>query len=179
MLSFYKVKSLIRQVCGGSKGDDESHTLDMKAKFFELTLNIMMRMIAGKRYYEESVEGLEETKRFKEIVMETFELSGSTNMGDFLPIFKWVGLSGLEKRLVTLQGKRDKFMQDLIEELRRTRDSSDFEGRTKTMTDVLLSLQEAEPEYYTDEIIRGMMLVIFSHFLSVKSETILYWMMKI
>ena len=118
-------------------------------------------------------------KKFKEIVMETFELSGSTNIGDFLPIFKWVGLSGLEKRLVILQGKRDKFMQDLIEELRRTRDSSDFEGRTKTMTDVLLSLQEAEPESYTDEIIRGMMLVSFSHFLSVKSETILYWMMKI
>ena len=165
MLYFYKVKSLIRQVCGGSKGDDESHTLDMKAKFFELTLNIMMRMIAGKRYYEESVEELEETKKFKEIVMETFELSGSINIGDL--------------RLVILQGRRDKFMQDLIEELRRTRDSSDFEGRTKTMTDVLLSLQEAEPESYTDEIIRGLMLVSFSHFLSVKSETILYWMMKI
>ncbi|KAL4649509.1 hypothetical protein ACB092_01G018400 [Castanea dentata] len=153
-----EVKSLIRQVCGGSKGEDESHTLDMKAKFFELTLNIMMRMIAGKRYYEESVEELEETKKFKEIVMETSELSGSTNIGDFLPIFKWVGLSGLEKRLAILQGKRDKFMQDLIEELRRIRDSSDFECRAKTMTDVLLSLQEAEPEYYTDEIIRGMML---------------------
>nr|POF08572.1 isoflavone 2'-hydroxylase [Quercus suber] len=151
----------------------------MKAKFLELTLNIMMRMIAGKRYYEESAEELEETKRFKEIVTETFELSGSTNIGDFLPIFKWVGLSGLEKRLGILQGKRDEFMLDLIEELRRIRDSSDFECRAKTMTDVLLSLQEAEPECYTDEIIRGMMLVSFSHFLSVKSETILYWMMKI
>nr|POE84631.1 isoflavone 3'-hydroxylase [Quercus suber] len=107
----------------------------MKAKFFELTLNITMRMIAGKRYYEESAEELEETKKFKEIVMETFELSGSTNIGDFLPIFKWVGLSGLEKRLVILQGKRDKFMQDLIEELRRIRDSSDFECRQGWLQD--------------------------------------------
>ncbi|XP_050273172.1 cytochrome P450 81E8-like [Quercus robur] len=99
-------------------------------------------------------------------------------MGDFLPIIKWVGLSGLEKRLVILQGKRDKFMQDLIEELRRTRDSSDFEGKTKTMTDVLLSLQEAEPEYYTDEIIRGMMLVMLSAGTDTSSGTI-EWAMSL
>jgi cytochrome P450 len=62
-----------------------------------------------------------------------------------------------------LQGKRDKFMQDLIEEHRRRRSDRDpaFEERGKTMINVLLSLQEAEPEYYTDEIIRGMTLVSF------------------
>lgn len=36
------------------------------------------------------------------------------------------------------------------------------EGRkTKPMIDVLLSLQETEPETYNDEIIRGLMLVRF------------------
>ncbi|KAM4121606.1 hypothetical protein ACB094_01G018500 [Castanea mollissima] len=32
----------------------------------------------------------------------------------------------------------------------------------KTMTDVLLSLQEAEPEYYTDDILRGLMQLMLS-----------------
>jgi cytochrome P450 len=108
------------------------------------------------------VGGLEEARKFKKIVMESFELSGATNIGDFLPVFKWVGSRGLEKRLVVLQGKRDKFMQDLIEEHRRRREGDPaFEERGKAMIEVLLSLQEAEPEYYSDEIIRGMTLVSF------------------
>ncbi|KAL4649513.1 hypothetical protein ACB092_01G018500 [Castanea dentata] len=131
-----EVKALIRKLCGGSKGC-EFHTVDMKATFLELTLNILMRMIAGKRYAGESVEELEETRKLKEIVMETFELGGA-NIGDFLPFFKWFGLGGVEKRLTICQGKRDV-------------------RHGKTMTDVLLSLQEAEPEYYTNDIIRGLM----------------------
>ena len=153
-----EVKSLIHRLCQRSEGGDyEFQAVDMKSTFFDLTLNVMMRMIAGKRYYGEKVGELEEARKFKKIVMESFELSGATNIGDFLPVFKWVGSRGLEKRLVVLQGKRDKFMQDLIEEHRRRRGdpASDHEEKGKTMIDVLLSLQEAEPEYYTDEIIRG------------------------
>ncbi|CBI19440.3 unnamed protein product, partial [Vitis vinifera] len=126
----------------------------------ELTLNNMMRMISGKRYYGDNVTELEETRKFREIVAETFELSGATNIVDFVPFSKWIGLNGIEKKLVILQGKRDGFMQNLIEEHRRMR--SPCEGRSKTMLDVLLSLQETEPECYTDDIIRGMMQVMLS-----------------
>lgn len=108
----------------------------------------------------------DETWKFKEMVMETFELSGGANMGDFFPVLSWVGLNGLDKRLKLLQQKRDKFMQDLIEEHRKEKKSKNFHDQqtSKTMTDVLLSLQENEPEYYTDEIIRGFMQVLFSLF---------------
>jgi hypothetical protein len=98
LLSFYKVKALIHQLYGRSEGC-EFHIVDMKSKFFEMTLNVMMRMIGGKRYYGESVEELKETRKFKELVSETFELSGATNIGDFLPVLKWVGLNGLEKKV--------------------------------------------------------------------------------
>lgn len=91
---------------------------------------------------------------------ETFLLSGMTNMGDFVPVLNWFGLNGIDKRLKALQHKRCKFTQDLIEEHRR--ENMSFEQRTtKTMVDVLLSLKENEPEYYTDEIIRGIMQVCF------------------
>ena len=133
--------------------------VDMKSMFFELTLNNMMRMISGKKYYGDNKAELEETRKFREIVAETFELSGVTNIVDFLPFWKWVGLNGVKKKLVLLQEKRDGFMQNLIEEHRRKRSSS-CEGRDKTMLDVLLSLQETEPECYPDEIIRGIMQVI-------------------
>ncbi|CAK9155390.1 unnamed protein product [Ilex paraguariensis] len=83
-------------------------------------------------------------------------------MGDFMPILKWVGFNGIEKKLAVLQEKRNQFMQDLIEEHRRMRSNSSSEKETKTMIDVLLSFQESEPEYCKDEIIKGMMLMIAS-----------------
>lgn len=123
--------------------------------FFELTLNVMMRMIAGKRYYGEE-EVAEEARKFREIVTETFLLGSLTNMEDFLPLLRWVGNGGMEKRLILVQKKRDSFMQSLIEEHRRLGNSG---GAKKTMIEVLLGKQESEPEYFTDEIIRGIMLV--------------------
>jgi len=55
-------------------------------------------------------------------------------------------------------------MQDLIEEHRKEKKSENYgdQQRTKTMIDVLLSLQENEPAYYTDEIIRGLMQVMLT-----------------
>jgi cytochrome P450 len=155
-----EVRSLISHLFRGSRGS-EFHIVDMKSTFFELTLNVIMRMIAGKRYYGEDVAQSNEAKRFEQIVRETFQLSGATNIGDFVPILKYVSANGLEKKLVILQKKRDKFMQDLIEEHRNVHSGSVSEQRSKTMVDVLLSLQGTEPEYYTDEIIRGMMQVSF------------------
>ncbi|KAL6215432.1 hypothetical protein ACLB2K_014862 [Fragaria x ananassa] len=151
-----EVRSLICRLSQGSNGG-EFQSLEMKSKFFELTLNVMMRMIAGKRYYGEEIAESEEAKQFQQIVAETFQLSGAGNAADFLPILNYVGVSKLEKKLIILQKKRDKFLQDLIDQHRQKQSGSALEHRSKTMVDVMLSLQGTEPEYYNDEIIRGLM----------------------
>lgn len=151
-----EIHSLICQLSNGSH-DCENRVVDMKAAFFEMTLNIMMRMNAGKRYYGENMAELEEAKKFKEMVAEAFELSGAMNIGDFVPVLKWAGFSGTEKRL---KQKRDQLMQDLIEDHRRMRSDSFSEQMNKTMIDVLLSLQESEHEYYKDEIIVRNIIII-------------------
>lgn len=153
-----EVRSLLRRLFRGS-AEGQFSVVDMKSICFELMLNNMMRMTSGKRYYGENIADLEETREFGEIVMETLKLSGVTNIVDFVPLLKWVGLSGTERKLVLLQRRRDGFMQKLIEERRRKRSGS-CEGGSGMMLDVLLSLQETEPECYTDELIRGMMQVI-------------------
>ncbi|KAK3011695.1 hypothetical protein RJ639_011645 [Escallonia herrerae] len=135
--------------------------VEMKSVFFEMMLNVMMRMIAGKRYYGERAGEAEEARRFREIVMETFRVAGATNAADFLPLVRWMGVGGLEKRLVALQVKRDAFVQGLVDERRGggcSGGGDEAEGRNKTMIEVLLGLQAEEPEYYTDEIIKGIML---------------------
>ncbi|KAG5542048.1 hypothetical protein RHGRI_021781 [Rhododendron griersonianum] len=104
-------------------------------------------------------EQQEETRKFKEMVTETFLLGGATNIGDFVPVLNCFGLNGLDKRLKALQQKRGTFMQDLIEEHRRENKSDQNEQR-ETMVDVLLSLNKDEPEFYTDEIISGIVMLI-------------------
>ncbi|PWA45896.1 cytochrome P450 [Artemisia annua] len=127
--------------------------VDMKSCFFKVMLNTLTRMITGRK--EET-----EAREFQEMVEENFRISGASNIGDFVPMVKWIGLSSIEKEMIKLNRKKDSCIQEMIELHRRTRNHS-FEG-SKTIIDVLLSLQETEPEYYTDEIIRGLILNMIS-----------------
>ncbi|KAJ0756582.1 putative isoflavone 2'-hydroxylase [Helianthus annuus] len=138
-----------------------SSPVNMKSAFYELTLNIMMRMISGKRYFGgDIVEVEEEGRRFRKILEEAFSLAGASNLGDYLPILSWFGVKGLEKKLLLLREKKDVFFQGLIEQLREKQVNE--EKNNKTMIEVLLSLQESDPEYYTDKMIRSFVLIILS-----------------
>ncbi|KAH0734121.1 hypothetical protein KY285_009828 [Solanum tuberosum] len=159
-----EVRTLLQRLVRGKTigGDPNTNVVDMKAAVFEMTLNNLRMMIAGKQYYGDSDEKLEASKRFKEIVTESLQVSGATNIGDFVPLLKWIGVNKLEDKVKLVQEKRDKFMQDLIEEHKNRRKGSHWEQKNNTMIDVLLSLQDSEPDYYTDEVIRGMGMVMFT-----------------
>ncbi|XP_022034064.1 cytochrome P450 81Q32-like [Helianthus annuus] len=141
-----------------------SSPVNMKSAFYELTLNIMMRMISGKRYFGgDIVEVEEEGRRFRKILDEAFSLAGASNLGDYLPILSWFGVKGLEKKLLLLREKKDVFFQGLIEQLREKHvNEKNNKKKKKTMIEVLLSLQESDPEYYTDKMIRSFVLIILS-----------------
>ncbi|KAL7616069.1 hypothetical protein Lser_V15G00895 [Lactuca serriola] len=136
-----------------------SSAVDLKSVFYELTLNVMMRMISGKRYFGgDMAEVEEEGKRFRAILKETFLLSGAANVGDYLPFLSWFGVKGLQNKLIALKEQRDVFFQGLIEQLRKPKG----ENKKKTMIELLLSLQESDPEYYTDEMIRSFVLALLT-----------------
>ncbi|XVF71423.1 hypothetical protein PTKIN_Ptkin12aG0036100 [Pterospermum kingtungense] len=71
-------------------------------------------------------------------------------------MLNWFG-QGFEKKMTCFCkgcGQRiDLFLQELVDERKSNRQEN-------TMIDHLLSLHESEPQYYTDEIIKGLMLVI-------------------
>lgn len=130
-------------------------------------LNVMMRMIGGKRYFDDNTTETEESRNFQEIVTETFKLAGA-NLVDYFPILKWTGISRkIEKRYINLRKKRDELIQNLIEEHRREKEKMKTNNnksplKKTTMIEVMLSLQESDPDYYTDEIIIGQMMVMLS-----------------
>ncbi|CAN6693794.1 unnamed protein product [Malus baccata var. baccata] len=129
--------------------------VELKSMLNELTFNIIMRMVAGKRYYGDDVSvDKEEARQFREIMRDAFAYGGAANPADFLPVLNWFGVNGYEKKVKALAKRADVFLQGLIDERRS-------KGRNgSSMIDHLLSLQESQPEYYTDQIIKGLIMVI-------------------
>ncbi|XP_031263394.1 cytochrome P450 81Q32-like [Pistacia vera] len=134
--------------------------VEMKSKLSELSFNIIMRMVSGKRYFGEEVDDPEESKRVLKIVRDIFDASGASNPEDFLPFLRWVDYKSYKKGIIRLHTNSDRFMQSLIDEHRNTRNSSGEGATIKTIIDSMLSLQDSEPEYYTDEIIKGMIMTV-------------------
>ncbi|KAL0332293.1 UNVERIFIED_CONTAM: cytochrome [Sesamum calycinum] len=106
-------------------------------------------MLVGKRYYGEEKENEHLGERFREMVSEVFEHAQSSNPEDFLPFLLWIDYRGFKKKMVSLGKKLDDFYQGLLEEHRRE--------KRNTIIGHLLSLQESDPEFYTDQIIKGFM----------------------
>ncbi|CAA3012143.1 cytochrome P450 81E8-like [Olea europaea subsp. europaea] len=147
-----EIKRLLQKLCQNSQRDFAN--VELKSLFSELSFNIIMRMVAGKRYFGES-EDSKEAKHFRELIDEAFSLGFGSNPGDFLPLLRWIDYKGHEKNLARLSEKMDAFLQGLIEEHRRNKNGN-------TMIDHLLSLQESQPEYYTDTIIKGIMTIMLN-----------------
>ncbi|KAB1215874.1 Isoflavone 2'-hydroxylase [Morella rubra] len=149
-----EIKRLLRKLSQNSCEDFAK--VELKSMLLELTFNSIMRMVAGKRYYGygEDVKDEEEAKQFREIMNEVFANAGASNPGESVPLLRWIDYGGLEKRITRLGKKADAFLQSLIEEKR----SQKVEGNT--IIDRLLSVQTSQPEYYTDEIIKGIIMVL-------------------
>ncbi|XP_050231451.1 cytochrome P450 81Q32-like [Mercurialis annua] len=135
--------------------------VNMKSRLSELSFNNIVTMITGKRYYGEGVEDSEEAKSFREIIRETFEMSGASNPGDFLPFLQWIDYQGVEKKMKKMQKQSDELCQNMLDEYRKNKKSSaGVKSDVKTMFDTMLSLQESEPETYTDEVIKGLIMTM-------------------
>jgi isoflavone 2'-hydroxylase len=129
--------------------------VELRPMFSEMTFNTIMRMVSGKRYYGNDcdVSDVEEARLFREIIKEIVTLGGANNVGDFLGFLRLFDFDGLEKRLKKISKRTDSFLQGLIDEHRLGK------RNTNTMIDHLLTQQQSQPEYYTDQIIKGLIVV--------------------
>ncbi|XP_042507623.1 cytochrome P450 81Q32-like [Macadamia integrifolia] len=177
-----EITHLVRQLYRGSDVG-KLQKVELKSLFLQLTLNITMGLVTGKRLFGDKEVNVELREKYLEILRE--QPASQTmfmSMLDFLPFLRWVGFVGEEKKIIRFHRKRDAFLQGLIDDRRRRR--SNFsqkikEGeRKKTLVDALLCLQEAEPEYYPDDIIKGVILVLFTAGIDTSALT-LEWAMSL
>lgn len=138
----FVAKKLILEYKGGI-----TQKVKLKILFEKLVYDVLMKMVAGKRWAEPSTDDM-------------FGPTMIMNICDYIPVLKWVGFQGLEKNLVELKKRRDKFLQGLIDECRKSRaDDLSLAAHRKTIIHTLLSLQRDQPECYTDDIIKGVIMV--------------------
>lgn len=124
----------------------------MNPMLSELAFNNIIRMVAGKCYYGDGAEDDPEAKRVRQLIAEAMSCFGAGHPADYIPVLRWI--TDFERRIKKIAGRLDEFFQGLVDEKRAAK-----EKKENTMIDHLLSLQESQPEYYTDYNIKGTMLV--------------------
>ncbi|KAI3412891.1 uncharacterized protein J3R85_016787 [Psidium guajava] len=169
------VKSLYKEAVA-AVGGGCCVKVEMRSRLQDLSFNIIMRMISGKRYFGAAISAGDATvaRQFREVIRELFELSG-TDPGDFLPALrKVVDFKGRERRMVDVAKRSDVILQGMIDELRsrRKRSVGGQEVEGKTMIDTMLS------EGYSDDIIKGQILSMLAAGTDTSSVTI-EWAMSL
>ncbi|XP_021726417.1 isoflavone 2'-hydroxylase-like [Chenopodium quinoa] len=155
-----EVRSLVKGLYSSSK--ENFVRVEIGSKLSGLSLNILTRILTGKKYLffgddENDVGSSNEAENFLGVMREVFELSGLSNVADTLPFLRFFGFRNVEGRMVAVRRKMDSFLDGLIEECRRTKND---QGETKAMIFKLLDLQESDPTTYSDQIIKGFIMVM-------------------
>ncbi|KAJ3685550.1 hypothetical protein LUZ61_014714 [Rhynchospora tenuis] len=156
--------------------DDKSafQKVNVKVIAFEFVLNVVMGMIAGKRYYGEEAKDWEEARRFRQMTEETLALAPGSRLMDFFPWLRLVDSISSLRQLKSVVKKRTEFSQRLIDEIRKGIDAQ----KKKTMIGDLLGLQDREPEGYNDDLIRTLSLSLLQAGTETSSNTI-EWAMSL
>nr|DAD49174.1 TPA_asm: hypothetical protein HUJ06_019111 [Nelumbo nucifera] len=113
----------------------------LKDHLSTLSLNVISRMVLGKKYTDESETSIVTPGEFKKMLDELFLLNGVVNIGDYIPWIDFLDLQGYVKRMKILSKKFDKFLEHVIDEHNARRQG--VEGYVaKDMVDVLLQLAD-------------------------------------
>ncbi|KAI8548617.1 hypothetical protein RHMOL_Rhmol07G0287200 [Rhododendron molle] len=154
-----EVRCLAKKLFAGGNGKVEVNPL-----FYMLNFNIMMKMVSGKRHFEgDELESEKGRVEFKDI-RQMFSPPSGLAVGNFFPLLKPVSYLFGGLKTERLQRKRGAFMQNLIDAQRRKKRScpvtDEGDEKRKNIIDVMLKLQESEPEFYTDAVMKGIILVM-------------------
>jgi len=121
--------------------NSKNKTILLKDHLSTLSLNVISRMVLGKKYLEKSENAIISPEEFKKMLDELFLLNGVLNIGDFIPWIHFFDLQGYVKRMKALAKKFDRFMEHVLEEhIERTKNVKDYVA--KDMVDVLLKLAD-------------------------------------
>jgi len=116
----------------------------LKEYLSTMSLNVITRMVLGKKYLTHKEEGASGTtttlEECKWMIDEWFVLNGVLNIGDSIPWLDWLDLQGDIKRMKNLTKMFDRFLEHVLEEHEGRRRLEGESFVAKDLVDVLLEI---------------------------------------
>ncbi|KAF3774991.1 Cytochrome P450 82C4 [Nymphaea thermarum] len=148
-----EVGFLVRRLYGSCSSHEP---VEMMQHVTCLALNIVLRMVAGKRYFDLDGEG----KEFSEALNEFGNL-GTFTISDAIPWLRWLDVGGHLKAMKRVHLKMDEVASAWLAEHRRKESSS--AGGKRDLIDVLIKELDdghLSENHQTDTIIKATVLVL-------------------
>ena len=139
----------------------------MKKWFGDVTLNMVFRMVVGKRYLEATStsesESCDDGDRCRKALRDFFEFMGNFVVSDAIPWLRWLDLGGQEKAMRETARELDRLAERWLEEHKRKRASG--EGNDNDFMAVMLSILDAaefgNSSYEADTVNKATSLVCY------------------
>nr|GEV20026.1 cytochrome P450 CYP82D47-like [Tanacetum cinerariifolium] len=138
--------------------------MEMKKWFGEFNMNVVLRMVAGKRFNgPTNPEEEKEMNRCREVMREFFHLFGTFTVADALPFLRWLDLGGHEKHMKRVAKEMDSMGEKWLDEHRKNRKSLQS-GEEKDFMDMMISAVETGnlSEYEADTTIKSTCMILIA-----------------
>uniref|UniRef100_A0ACD5Z7Q1 Uncharacterized protein n=1 Tax=Avena sativa TaxID=4498 RepID=A0ACD5Z7Q1_AVESA len=164
-----EVRSMARRLYrNAAAADGGALRVRLNGRLFDVSLSVLLETMAHTKrsgpVEEDDMMMSAEARELKEAVDEIMAVLDTANMWDFLPaVLRWVDVFGVRKKILKSVKRLDAFMRRLIDaERSRGRLGGEGDEKKKSMIGVLLALQKAEPDVYTDTMITGLCANLFA-----------------
>ncbi|KAI3759024.1 hypothetical protein L6452_06597 [Arctium lappa] len=152
-----------------AEGLDIMVKVDMNQWFGHLVLNILLRVISGKRFSPDDEEGI----LFLKVARRLLELFGAFVMSDFIPYIKRLDLGGYQKEMKMTAKEIDIIIERLLEEHKGEQQNKG----NQVFMDVLISILEGSSQddfsgFDHDSVIKSSCLAILTAGLDTMSVTL-------
>ncbi|KAF7141240.1 hypothetical protein RHSIM_Rhsim06G0040500 [Rhododendron simsii] len=133
----------LHKLCTEAKTNSGCVMVEMKRWFSDLAMNVVVRMVAGKRYFGVATDGDEkEGRRCQKALRDIFYFLGLFLVADAIPFLRWLDLGGHEKAMKETFKEADNLLSRWLDEHRRRKESAESCKGDQDFMDVMLSTLE-------------------------------------
>ncbi|CAM6062097.1 unnamed protein product, partial [Sphagnum tenellum] len=108
----------------------ERKPTNMRTRLFDTSMNMMTRLLFGKRYFGLKISN-KKNDEFKDTILKQLAIIGILNIGDFVPLLRPFDLQGIIRQSKQLRLKVDQIFDEMIQDRLKQNglnDSKDFLG---------------------------------------------------
>ncbi|KAK9112944.1 hypothetical protein Scep_020463 [Stephania cephalantha] len=131
-----------------NKNNNSQVLVEMKQWFTDLTMNIVMRLVVGKRWFGRNASGIDEAeaRQCERTMKRFFTLAGTFMVEDSVPLVGWLDVQGYRREMRSIARELERVLEGLLEEHKCRRRDGKAEQEQDFM-DVMLSALKEKPNF--------------------------------